>query len=243
MRLNVERLKSDRGIHTLENYFKEVKFRGKGYERDDLNMVMKRLEHWAHRLYPNYTFDDFVTQVEKLGRKKELQTHMYRYRHGLLEDVSKNKDNGGEVADEMGSHMEGVEPIDELDEIIDQQIQNYTMVPRTPSHDRTFDSIRSSIVATPRLREQQPIEASTPIARPTMPEPSDVPVSRPALTSEQMARIAENRRLAQEKLRLKKLEAEKAAAAAAAAAEKEGEDENTIATVQDENEDSMNLLF
>lgn len=242
MRLNVERLKSDRGIHTVENYFKDMKFRGKGHERDDLNAVMKRLEHWAHRLYPNYTFDDFVAQVEKLGRKKELQTHMYRYRHGLLEDVSKEKDgNGGEMADEMGSQMEGVEPIDELDEIIDQQIQNYTMVPRTPAHDRTFDSIRSSIVATPRLREQQPIEASTPIARPSAPAPSDAPVSRPALTSDQMARIAENRRLAQEKLRLKKLEAEKAAAAAAA--EKERAEESAIAVVQDENEDSMNLLF
>lgn len=242
MRLNVERLKSDRGIHTVENYFKNMKFRGKGYERDDLNAVMKRLEHWAHRLYPNYTFDDFVAQVEKLGRKKELQTHMYRYRHGLLEDIAKNKNNGGEPAEEMGSQLEGVEPIDELDEIIEQQIQNYTMAPRTPAHDRTFDSIRSSIVATPRLREQRPIEASTPIARPTAPEPSDAPAARPALTSEQMARIAENRRLAQEKLRLKKLEAEKAAAAAAAT-EKVAEEDSEFAFVQDENEDSMNLLF
>lgn len=245
MRLNVERLKSDRGIHTLENYFKDMKFRGKGHERDDLNAVMKHLEHWAHRLYPNYTFDDFVAHVEKLGRKKELQTHMYRYRHGLLEDIAKNKDDGGEVANEMGTYMEGVEPIDELDQIIEQQIQNYTMVPRTPTHDRTFDSIRSSIVATPRLREHQPIEASTPISRSTIPEPNDEPVaSTPALTSEQMARIAENRRLAQERLRLKKLEAEKAAAAAAAEkeVEVEEEEERATASVQDENDDSMNLF-
>lgn len=224
-----------------------MKFRGKGYERDDLNAVMKRLEHWAHRLYPNYTFDDFVAQVEKLGRKKELQTHMYRYRHGLLEDIAKNKNDGAEGTEEMGSQMEGVEPIDELDEIIDQQIQNYTMAPRTPAHDRTFDSIRSSIVTTPRLREQHPIEASTPIARPTAPESSDVP-ARPALSSDQMARIAENRRLAQEKLRLRKLEAEKAAAAAAAAAavtEKEGGGVGSALDdfFQDENEDAMNLIF
>lgn len=244
LRLNVERLKSDRGIHTVENYFKDMKFHGKGHERDDLNAMIKRLEHWAHRLYPNYTFDDFVTQVEKLGRKKELQTHMYRYRHGLLEDTAKNKENNGtEEGDEMNMiHMEGVEPIDELDEIIDQQIQNYTMPSRllqTPSHDRTFDSIRSSLIATPHLRDHQPVEASTPIARPTMAQPSDEPVARPALSSEQMARIAENRRLAQERLRLKKLEAEKAAAAAAAAAEQEDE---TIANIQEENDESMNLF-
>lgn len=230
LRLNVERLKSDRGIHTLENYFKDMKFHGKGHERDDLNAVMKRLEHWAHRLYPNFTFNDFTTQLEKLGRKKELQTHMYRYRHGLLEDVTKNTEQEREeVYDERAIHMEGIEPIDELDEIIDQQIQNYTMGSRTPAHDRTFDSIRSSIVATPRLREQQPMEASTPIVRPANAMQSE-PVAKPVLTSDQMARIAENRRLAQERLRLKKLEAEKAAAAAAAAeaeanAENDGNDE------------------
>lgn len=231
MRLNVERLKSDRGIHTLENYFKDVKFRGKGHEHDDLKNVMRRLEHWAHRLYPNYTFDDFTAQLEKLGKKKELQTHMYRYRHGLLEDVAKITENDdGEMNEEGMEHMEGVEPIDELDEIIDQQIQNYTMLSRTPAHDRTFESIRSSVVATPRLREQQPIEASTPILKPTDAEP----IARPVLTTEQMARIAENRRLAQERLKQKKLEAEKAAEAAAAAVAN-AEDEEIFGTFESMN--------
>lgn len=208
-------MKSDRGIHTVEDYFKDFKCRGKGHERDDLNAIMKRLEHWAHRLYPNYQFNDFVAQVEKLGRKKEIQTHMYRYRHGMLEDLLKNKNKETEEVNEVDeSHMEGIEPIDELDEIIDQQIQNYSMAPRTPAHERTFESIRSSMIATPRLRDQHPIEASTPIAKPV----DSAPVARQALTSEQMAKIAENRRLAQERLRLNRLEAEKAAAATAATA-------------------------
>lgn len=215
----MERLKSDRGIHTLENYFKDIKYRGKGYERQDLSEIMKRLEHWAHRLYPSYRFDDFVDQVEKLGKKKEMQTHMYRYRHGLLEDTSNKKEKKTDGSDEEGAkNMEGVEPIDELDEIIDQQIENYTMLskaPATPAHDRTFDSIRSSIVATPRLREQHPIEASTPIIRPAQPSGSGT-VVQATLTSDQMARIAENRRLAQERLRKKKEEAAAAAAAAIA---------------------------
>lgn len=206
----MERLKSDRGIHTIENYFKDAKFRGKGYEREDLNMVMKKMEHWAHRCYPAYTFDDFIGQVEKLGRKKEMQTHMYRYRHGLLEDMGKSNEVVEDNENiESASQMEGFQPIDELDEIIDQQIQNYSMAPQTPAHDRTFDSIRSSVVATPRLREQIPINASTPVVQ-RVEEPSTSKPS-PRMTSEQMARIAENRRLAQERLRLKKLEAQAAA--------------------------------
>lgn len=212
MRLNVERLKSDRGVHTIENYFNGIKFRGKGYEREDLNMVIKKMEHWAHRCYPAYTFNDFIAQVEKLGRKKEMQTHMYRYRRGLLEDVAKRNEivEDNEIM-ESASQMEGFQPIDELDEIIDQQIQNYSMAPKTPAHDRTFDSIRSSVVATPRLREQNPIQASTPVA--TRVEEPSTSMAAPRMTSEQMARIAENRRLAQERLRLKKLETQAASLA------------------------------
>lgn len=48
-RLNPERLKSDRGIIAIDGFFKDIKFRGKGYEKDDLDDIMKRFEHWAHR--------------------------------------------------------------------------------------------------------------------------------------------------------------------------------------------------
>lgn len=237
----MDRLKSDRGIHTLENYFKDMKYRGKGHEREDMDELMKRMEHWAHRLYPSYDFDDFISAVEKLGKKKELQSHMYRYRHDLLEPETsgkKKKIDDDEADEEGASNMQGVEPIDELDEIIDQQIENYTMMSKgsaTPAHERTFDSIRSSMVATPRLRDQRPMEASTPIAGPSKRKATEPiagpswrvdnePVAGPSwrtdpappsqtltsssqtLTSEQLARIAENRRLAQERLRQKKME-------------------------------------
>lgn len=211
--MNVERLKSGRGIHTVESYFKDIKFRGKGHEREDLNNVMKRLEHWAHRLYPNYKFDDFVSTVEKLGKKKQIQTHMYRYRQSLLEEVVNMDLQAEEEEPENAESAAGDYPFDELDEIIDQQIQNYTMVPKTPAHDRTFDSIRSSMVASPRLREQSPIEASTPIVSRSS-ERMNPPAPAAPLTSEQMAKIAENRRLAQERLLKKKMEAEASVAPA-----------------------------
>jgi len=33
---------------------------------------MSRLEHWAHRLFPKLSFDDFIERLEKLGSKKEI---------------------------------------------------------------------------------------------------------------------------------------------------------------------------
>lgn len=48
-RLNPERLKSDRGIIAIDSFFQDIKFKGKGHEKHDLDDIMKRLEHWAHR--------------------------------------------------------------------------------------------------------------------------------------------------------------------------------------------------
>ena len=72
-KLNPERLQGPRGIAIMENSFKDFKFYGKGYERVDLNRIMKRMEHWAHRLFPRFQFDDCLEKIEKLGQKKQVQ--------------------------------------------------------------------------------------------------------------------------------------------------------------------------
>jgi TIMELESS-interacting protein len=47
--LNVERMKGPRGIIAMDEYFKNMKFKGKGYEKQDLDEVLLRMQHWAHR--------------------------------------------------------------------------------------------------------------------------------------------------------------------------------------------------
>lgn len=39
----------------------------------DLKVLIKHMEHWAHRLFPKLQFEDFVERVESLGNKKEVQ--------------------------------------------------------------------------------------------------------------------------------------------------------------------------
>jgi len=41
-------------------------------QAEDLKLLMSRLEHWAHRLFPKLSFDDFIERLEKLGSKKEI---------------------------------------------------------------------------------------------------------------------------------------------------------------------------
>lgn len=72
-KLNAETLKGPRGIHTLPQVFEKVKFKGKGFEEQDLNLLMKTYEYWCHRLFPKFSFDDCLAKIEKLGTKKAVQ--------------------------------------------------------------------------------------------------------------------------------------------------------------------------
>ena len=37
--------------------------------------MMSTFEHWAHRLFPKASFDDFIERLEKLGSKKAVQVN------------------------------------------------------------------------------------------------------------------------------------------------------------------------
>uniref|UniRef100_A0A1I8P884 TIMELESS-interacting protein n=1 Tax=Stomoxys calcitrans TaxID=35570 RepID=A0A1I8P884_STOCA len=231
-RLTVETLRGSRGIHTIEDYFKDITFKGKGNEKQDLDEVLRRLQHWGHRMYPTYKFDDILANIERLGKKKTLQVHMSRYRLGMLEKAHGEMHDGIEDADEDGA--EGAapdEPFDEFDALLDEQIAISKIAPRTPasnslkfggSNANASMASTSSSFATPSFSRGNAI-ISTPysgihnlhdtsdLATPLPPSQPSTPSAKQQLTAEQMARIAENRRLAQERLAAKKL----AAAAAA----------------------------
>lgn len=46
--LNAERLKGPRGIIAIDDFYKNIKLKGRGHEKEDLTEIMKRLEHWVN---------------------------------------------------------------------------------------------------------------------------------------------------------------------------------------------------
>lgn len=72
-KLNVDTLKGPRGLHILPKVFENVKFKGRGHEEQDLNLLMKNYEYWCHRLFPKFAFDDCLARIEKLGYKKTVE--------------------------------------------------------------------------------------------------------------------------------------------------------------------------
>lgn len=146
-KLNTERLKGPKGIHTIEKYFEGFKFHGKGYEKLDLDRVMKRMEHWGHRLFPKLDFDDFLGKVEKLGTKKDLQVFIKKYRQDMLSaDDNLTTPNDMDVEEDN----EQDEPVDEFDILIAEQIekqkqamQQSTLSDTSINNEDTFNALLS----------------------------------------------------------------------------------------------------
>lgn len=150
-KLNTERLKGPNGVQTIEKYFEGFKFYGKGHERTDLDRIMKRLEHWSHRLFPKYHFDDFLTRVEQLGTKKDLQVFVKKYRldmitsdNNLITDDNMDRDDEDE--------QEESAPMDDFDLLITEQIQKQkqaeTRASVVTSNDEAFDRLLTQSAAT-----------------------------------------------------------------------------------------------
>ncbi|KAL7980208.1 hypothetical protein Chor_001476 [Crotalus horridus] len=72
-KLDAQRLISERGLPALCNLFDNIKFKGKGHEEADLKTLMRHMEHWAHRLFPQLQFEKVVDKIESLGNKKPVQ--------------------------------------------------------------------------------------------------------------------------------------------------------------------------
>lgn len=68
----MSRLSSSRGLLIMEKWFEDIKFKGKGHEKEDLDLVMNRMQQWCHRLFPKYTFDDTLKKIETLGHKTQV---------------------------------------------------------------------------------------------------------------------------------------------------------------------------
>uniref|UniRef100_A0A2I3HIN5 TIMELESS-interacting protein n=1 Tax=Nomascus leucogenys TaxID=61853 RepID=A0A2I3HIN5_NOMLE len=109
LKLDAQRLISERGLPALRHVFDKAKFKGKGHEAEDLKTLIRHVEHWAHRLFPKLQFEDFIDRVEYLGNEKEVQTCLKQIRLDLPilpEDFISNND---EVVENNGHDVTATE--------------------------------------------------------------------------------------------------------------------------------------
>ena len=84
--LKIDHLMSTKGIALLPKLLSETRFKGKGHELEDIRLLLSKTKHWAHRLLPSATFEDFVEKAECLGNKKILKIYLQKVRRGVSEE-------------------------------------------------------------------------------------------------------------------------------------------------------------
>ena len=197
-KLNTERLKGPKGLHTIEKYFEGFKFYGKGYEKVDLDRIIKRMEHWGHRLFPKLNFDDFLEKLEKLGTKKDLQVFIKKYRLDMISADDMISQDNIDIEEDKDQD----EPIDEFDLLIAEQIekQKQAMSNASINNENTFNELllQSNVTIT-----SKPINTTS--ASPQLNKTTSV---SPQLSDEVKERIERNRQLAVQRrlARLKEIE-------------------------------------
>ncbi len=99
---------------------------GSGNEYADLDRVMRKMEHWAHRMYPKLPFEDVTDRIAVLGKKMAVKTYVKKMRLGMTDaDGNADADDVGdaaaglrEVADASGEERSAnKENLDAFDEV------------------------------------------------------------------------------------------------------------------------------
>lgn len=151
-------------------------------------------------MFPKYNFDDSLAAIERLGKKKEVQVHMTRYR---LDQLTKDDDrilSDDDAAEKQGeSQMNMDEPMDEFEAMIDEQIALTTNRSNFRGHEKSYGNV-SSVSAASLFND---LVASQPSSSQQQEIRSQVEIS-----DEIRARIAENKRRAMEILAQRRKEAD-----------------------------------
>ncbi|CAH0551763.1 unnamed protein product [Brassicogethes aeneus] len=146
-KLNDQTLKGPKGIAALAKYFERVKFKGRGYEEQDLNVLLKTYEYWCHRLFPKFPFEDCIEKLEKLGAKKNVQTHLKRIRMDINFDEEEDKPLDSD--DEMAAPLEDTTQNTPFDDLV-----RPVNPPETQINEEQLERMRQNKERAERLRQE-----------------------------------------------------------------------------------------
>ena len=81
-----ERLLTDRGLnHLRSDAPRQLKFKGKGYEKQDLQKLLSYYQLWLHDVFPKATFRDCIQMVMKEGHHNEFKIKRKEWIDGAKE--------------------------------------------------------------------------------------------------------------------------------------------------------------
>lgn len=142
----------------MENVFKDFQFRGKGFEKSDLDHLLNLAEHWVHFLSPRYPLDQTLERIEYLGKKNKcVKAYLKKIRLGLV-DNEFELDTAAAAAGAGVPEFDGFPSDDEIEiaannvpaihEDSNEQEHEFNFDHGSPSFDRAQITVLPSMIAT-----------------------------------------------------------------------------------------------
>jgi len=189
-KLDPDRICGTRGIGTLSDVvFKDFKAKGGDHVFEDLDHVMQKMEHWAHRLYPKLPCDDVMARISVLGKKMAVKTNVKKMRMGMEvviaqpdkavdnsdveneEDTTKRYDNDEfPTEDEFDRIVREAEACDKIEPV------NKTPQPKTVISDEQKERMERNKRLAEEKRRARQLEAAQKLSqeKPVENEPKEV---------------------------------------------------------------------
>ena len=105
-----------------------------------MDIVIDRMKHWAHRLYPKLPFDDVTKQIAHVGKKMQVQANVKKMRLGMDLDPHFEKD----VADE--DDEENQDPTKKQQQNQEDDVERYLIyLLRTSKIKKKISSLHSTL--------------------------------------------------------------------------------------------------
>ncbi|KAK6058470.1 replication Fork Protection Component Swi3 [Cooperia oncophora] len=82
-KLNEATLTGPKGVPALLESFKSFKPNTKKDPYENLAVMMKKYQHWAHVMFPKLKFEDVISKCEALGDKRAIKVYMMKSRLGM----------------------------------------------------------------------------------------------------------------------------------------------------------------
>nr|CAD2207490.1 unnamed protein product [Meloidogyne enterolobii] len=128
-KLSERELTSEKGIEALKASFDNFNFPKEYDPYQKLDILLNKMECWAHNLFPKMNFDDCLDKIEKLGRKRLVQATMKRLRPGfsqaedddeIVEEENVEKDENTPTINSKQTHKKDQKMIKKLIESSDE---------------------------------------------------------------------------------------------------------------------------
>nr|CAD2177293.1 unnamed protein product [Meloidogyne enterolobii] len=138
-KLSEKELTSEKGIEALKASFDNFNFPKECDPYQKLDILLNKMECWAHNLFPKMNFDDCLDKIEKLGRKRLVQATMKRLRPGfsqteddeeIVEEENVEKDENNPTINSKQTHKKDqkskklVESSDEDNDDLDKYLDS-----------------------------------------------------------------------------------------------------------------------